>query len=568
MRRLSPLAVLCASQSIACGAFFHFDDYTTAEPIDAMPGSSIVDVAVPATEAAAPTYDGGADVFEASTFLGCRTNAECNVGGDASVPSLDGASDAEAGSAEGGVVSPFVCVKTSGKCAPLLTAECPRVHGDYANDDAVLVGTLLTTSDAVGDLALENAALLAADELNSAVAGGGLPPMVPSGATRPLVVVGCDPSSDVLRAAKHLVDDLHVPAIVGPRVAEDVVNVTQQVSAKGDTLLVTPVSLVSDISALVDDDLTWRDVPSDSQRAKLVIEQMNEIESVLHATRGPTVKLGILYRGDAQGLSARDAISGKLIINGHFISDPANAGNVTLDSYENAGSTAEQTAIATKYSRALPDMIFVTAPEQVANVLVPLEQALTLARATVKPYYVVTDAVKSADFLARLATTNVGADIRRRLRGVGVRPDTNSAATFGTFESAYQGRFGTDPSPSATAATYDAMYGVAYAIAASPGAPPTGASVARGLRSLGVGDAFSVGAGQARVVMQSLAAGKSVSLRGTFSLMQWDSAGDIMGGTVEVWCVGTASGASAFGSSGLTMDVQTQVVGGAFVQCQ
>jgi len=68
--------------------------------------------------------------------------------------------------------------------------------------------------------------------------------------------------------------------------------------------------------------------------------------------------------------------------------------------------------------------------------------------------------------------------------------------------------------------------------------------------------------------MLRLAADEPIALRGTFGPMRWDASGDILAGTVEVWCLGVRSGATVFGSSGLTMDVQTQVVGGGFVQCQ
>src|SRR5262249_37542537 len=157
------------------------------------------------------------------------------------------------------------------------------VTGDFANDDAVFLGTILGNAGDDVQTALERAAFLAAEELNSESVGGGLPKA--SGGVRPRVVGGCTAAPGVLGSTRHLVVHLHAPAIVGPMAAEDVVDATQQVSMKGGTLLMTPTSLASSIAQLADDDLTWRDVSSDAQRAKLVIEQMNEIENVLHATR-------------------------------------------------------------------------------------------------------------------------------------------------------------------------------------------------------------------------------------------------------------------------------------------
>jgi ABC-type branched-subunit amino acid transport system substrate-binding protein len=164
------------------------------------------------------------------------------------------------------------------------------------------------------------------------------------------------------------------------------------------------------------------------------------------------------------------------------------------------------------------------------------------------------------------------ADIRRRVRGIGVRPDASSSAVLAAFRAAFAARYGsplaTDATELAAGAAYDAMYAVAYAIATSSAAPPTGAGVAHGLRGLAVGAPVTAGAKGLAPALQALAAGQSVSLRGTFGLMQWDANGDITGGTLEVWCLGGVGGPPTFGSSGLTMDVRTQVVGGAFIQCQ
>jgi ABC-type branched-subunit amino acid transport system substrate-binding protein len=350
------------------------------------------------------------------------------------------------------------------------------------------------------------------------------------------------------------------------------VTVTQQVSAKGGTRIMTPTSLASAISNLADEGLTWRAVPSDTQRAKLVIEQMNALETLLRTTRGlTTVKLGIVHPTDALGLSAHDAVSGKLILNGRFINDPLNAANVSVDSYQPVDAAAES-AIATKYAVTFkPDIVFITAEDQIANLMLPLEKALTAARAVNRPYYVLTDAAKADALLAAIGASTLPSDIRRRIRGVGVRPDASSAAVLAEFVATYTSRYGAAPPGSfaaSAAVSYDAMYAFAYALAATPELPPSGASVAQGLRALGVGDSYAVGAKTASQVMSILAARKSVSLRGTFGPLLWDSSGDITAGSVEVWCIGGPAGAPAFGSSGLTMDVSTQVVGGAFVQCQ
>jgi branched-chain amino acid transport system substrate-binding protein len=574
--RTTHILVLISATTAAftgCASVFNLDQYSTkGDQPDAMIANS--------NQGVLPEAGGspGDAATEAAAPPECTTNAQCTALAttegplDAGAPEAgaDGATPAQfTGAVDGGAI-PAICVQSIGKCARLLTPDCPVFYGDYTNDNSVVLGSFFVTSGTSGasNVSRQQAAILAASEINSSIAGGGLPALAPHGAPRPLLVLECDPSQSTVRTAQHLVNDLHVPAIVGPNAAQDVIDVTEQVSAAGGTLLLSPTALASPITYLVDDGLTFRDVPSDDQRAKLVIEQINEIESSLHATRGPTLKLGIVYRTDALGLSALDSVSGSLIFNGHFISDPSNASQVSLDHYDLANNVPSQTVIATHYVSFLPDIIFITAQEQVADVVIPLEQGLTMAGATNRPYYVCSDAAKTNAFLTALSVSGVPADFLTRVRGIGVRPDGDSGPVFAAFNTAYTTRYGSNPGTSGMGSSYDAMYSIAYAIAATPGLPVTGASIAKGLGSLGSGPAISVGQGQAAVALQTLAGGQSIALRGSFSAMLWDTHGDIVGGTAEVWCVGAGGGTPAFGSSGLTMDVATQLISGAYAQCQ
>jgi branched-chain amino acid transport system substrate-binding protein len=517
------LAATCIGGA-GCAAIHGLDEYSTASAQSEPPTAPVLTGA-------------GADVVpersDDEPGPACVTNLDCNPPGS----------------------SPAICVTPERTCAPLLTAECPRLLGDHQRDDAIVLGTILGPGV---DLALERAALLAAEEINASNAEG----------LAPLVVVGCDAIDGALAAARHLVDDLRVAAIVGPTEGEDVIAVTQQVSAKGGSLLMTPTAQVSSISDLADGDLTWRTVPADSQRAKLVIEQIKELEGVLRATRGgAAMKLGVVHRTDAAGASAVGAIRGKLILNGRFLDDAANAANVSIDAHA-PDDAAGQGGIATRYALTFkPDIVLITAPEQIASLMVPLEEALTATRAVLRPYYVCTEAARTEALLDAIAAAELPPDINRRVRGVGVRPDPDSEGVLAAFAAAFEARYGARPALSAAAA-YDATYAIVYAIGATRPRPLVGASVAHGLRSLAVGDPASVGLADVARISRGLAEGRAVALRGTSSLLRWDASGDIAGGTLEVWCVGSAAGAPAFKGSGLTMDVATQVVGGAFVQCQ
>jgi ABC-type branched-subunit amino acid transport system substrate-binding protein len=440
------------------------------------------------------------------------------------------------------------CVQ--GACVPLRSSDCTRTYGDLAAD-AIIVGAITSGAD-------ERAIVLAAEEV--------------APATRPLVVVACDAGTDVLRATKHLTDDLRVPAIIGPSTADDVVTATQQAGARAGTLIMT-ASSASPISNLADENLTWRNVPSDVQRAKLVIQQLNELETLLKTIRGTTtVKLGVVHASDAEGVSARDSIAGKLILNGRFISDAANASNVSIDAYDDVAGAS---AIAARYAAGfVPDFVFLSSAAEIESFLVPLEQALTAARVVQRPYYVCGEGVKTAGLLAALSAPGMPADLKRRIRGVGPKPEISSAPILADFVRAFTTRWGAplgvagSVAVARAAAAYDATYAIAYAMVVGTGSV-SGAAVARGLRALGVGEAMTVGAKSAMQVASALRTSRSVALRGTYAPMEWDLSGDVRAGALEVWCIGGTSASTAtFGSSGLTMDVANQVIGGSFVQCQ
>jgi ABC-type branched-subunit amino acid transport system substrate-binding protein len=501
---------------------------------------------------------------------GCLTNAECTAMATAAGPPDAGVSDAGgdaapfSGALDGGVI-PAVCVQSIGKCAPLLTQDCRAIYGDYLNDNSIVIGTIFNTTGSLAgsNIPRQQSALLAAQEINSSISGGGIPPGTDGGAVRPLLVVECDPTINPLRAASHLATDLHVPAVVGPNVAEDSLNITQQISAAAGMLLLTPTVPIDPVTNLMDNGLTWRDVPSDHQRAPLYGDQIDALYTQLLSDRGGTLKLGLVVRNDALGLSALHSIS-NVPFGGTTIGGAG--ANVSIDEYA-LTDTAAQAAIATKYATTfVPDIVFVVAQEAVTSVVIPLEQQLTTnSYAGKRPYYIATDTAKTAGWLSK--PTNVPSDFASRVRGVGVTPDTASVSVFDSFNTAYKGNYGTNPGTSGMGPSYDAMYSVAYAIAATRGMPVTGASIAQGLNSLDYGTAFTVGVNSASGAFQTLASSGHIALQGTFTLMHWDNNGDIVGGTLQVWCVGTVGGSPAFVASGRNLDLLSMDISGSYTQC-
>jgi ABC-type branched-subunit amino acid transport system substrate-binding protein len=487
---------------------------------------------------------------------GCTTNAACTESATAAAKAAGTLIDG------GGGVMPAICLRSEGRCVELLTEDCNHITGDYRDDDAIFIGTLLSTVgvQSATNLQRQQAAALAVEQINAV---GGIPPAVAGGMARPLVSVSCDEVKNLMRAAKHLVEDLHVPAIVGPNTSQDTLDLSNGLTIQSGTVLVTPTAVASSITDLDDNDLTWLMVPSDRQRGKLMMNQVNQIETELKTGVKTTVRLAIGYRNDALGLGTMRSLE-EMVINGKPLSDPLNSGpggNVIRDAYDEMAT--EQNALVTRYVDFLPDVIVLAGTaEAVTQIVNPLEQRWPMG--TARPSYVLIDSVKVPDLIT--AASNV--DLRRRIRGTGVRPGPDSQSVATAFELDFLAKFGMRPTASGVGPTYDATYAIAYALAASRNLPVKGESVAKGLRKLSGGAmTVTVGSGSLAAAFTRLGAGESITAIGTFVPFAWDARGAIEGGVIEVWCVGAPGGSAAYMSSGLLYDVKTGAFSGTYKSC-
>ena len=112
----------------------------------------------------------------------CSSNTDCNPGDDGSGNNA------------------AVCLKPEGRCVPLLSPDCRTLTGDYRDDRSIVIGSLFSLSgaQAVTNLPRQQAAALAVEEINKV---GGVPRGATSADGRPLLLVSCDESVDLMRAA-------------------------------------------------------------------------------------------------------------------------------------------------------------------------------------------------------------------------------------------------------------------------------------------------------------------------------------------------------------------------------
>jgi len=514
--------------------------------VDSVSASDAGDAALPAGDAAAAD-DGGLPVVEF-----CTTNSAC--------------ADALG---SGGDRVPAVCRRSDGRCVALGSVDCTTVTGDYTDDAAILVGSLfsLTGSQAATNLVRQRSATLAVEEINR---WGGIPGPDSAPAGRQLVMVSCDEAADPTRAAKHLVEDLGAVAIVGPNLSQDVIDLTQKLTASAGTLMITPTAVASSITDLDDRDLTWSVVPSDLQRAPLMLAQVRALESEIKQARTDPdagvpepVKLGVVYRRDALGVGTNVSLN-ELVINGAKITDGANLAYVKRTAYD--GAAADQAALVAEYLAFKPDIIVMAGlAEAITKVMVKLEQGWG---AGPRPQYVLIDSLKVPDLL-KAAQDDVS--LRARVRGTGITPGKESQPFYDAFKADYNARYNDTLSEltSGMGPAYDATYAIAFALTATRADAPSGAAVARGLRTLGARGSERIGVQNTNTLRarRLLAAGTSITPIGTFAPLLWDEFGALRGGTLEVWCIGLTGSAIGYRSSGLTFDLATNQSAGAYKAC-
>jgi ABC-type branched-subunit amino acid transport system substrate-binding protein len=495
----------------------------------------------------------GLDDFSVNSNAGavgeCTTNAQCTA-----------RATQAAGSAEPVLA---VCEKTEHRCITLKTEDCDEVTGDALDDDAIVLGSLFSTkgAQATTNIQRQQSAMLAVTQINKV---GGVPSG--SGNPRKLVLVSCDESTDLMRAAGHLVTELKVPGIIGPNTSQDTLDLSAALTVESETVMMSPTAVASSIASLVDNDLTWLMVPSDVQRAPLMISQINAIETELKTNSAiTTVKLGIVFRDDALGTGTRTALS-TLILNGEPLSDPVNLGkNVEIDPYD--FTKTDQAEIVSKYLTFAPDIIVLAGTaEAITNVMKPLEAMWTAAR---RPQYVLIDSVKVPDLIQVVTENN---DLRRRIRGTGITPDDASIPVYNAFKVDYQIEYSVgSANTSGMGPAYDATYAMAFALAATKNEPVSGRAIAKGLRMLAGGPTkIEVSGTTATQAFQRLAAGEKISAIGTFGPLEWDPNGAVLGGTLEMWCIGAPGmpGTPTYQSSGLFFDIKLQQETGEYTQCR
>ncbi len=418
----------------------------------------------------------------------------------------------------------WVCRASDKQCAAIASQDCTAKYEprDLEHDDTVWIGAMFPLKGPLVSFGQMNAngVDLARREVSEATRSLGDEGSAQH--VRRLGIVLCDDSDDPMRAAKHLVDDVGVPAIVGFKSGQEIVDVAGSLLIKRQILTVATLTSNPLITKLPQPSglprMVWRttlgyDALADATAAF--------IEGTLapHAARGNTQARIVLVRLAKGAESAfADRLFDKVVFNGKRAVE--NGGAYQEIVLPIGDATDERLGpVVAKIVREAPSIVVMVIDEPSANALA---EAVDKQWATPKrplPFFV------AANSSTSVFDEYIGTDAARRRRVFAI-DSVSSTGENAHFVFRYNGAY--EPAVSRwanPASSYDAFYMLAYASVALGSGPLDGAALARAIpRLLPPGVPTEVGPNGVLQAVSALTSGASIDLRGAASALDFNVA--------------------------------------------
>jgi ABC-type branched-subunit amino acid transport system substrate-binding protein len=456
--------------------------------------------------------------------------------------------------------APSICYKPGATPSPkdytcqlVLNDDCKEILGadNLKNDDVMFFGALFAingTNASVGKA--EDASLHMA--FNDFQTVGSLPAFPGSNTPRTISMVVCDDSAanDVaLRSITHMIDDLQIPATIGPTWSGPTINYLTAKAIPSGFLTIASGTTSPDFTNLDKKNLFYRTSESTSLEAPPIATLSKNIEQQLIAgdpTLANKVKVFVGYKGDSFGKGTHTALVPSLSVGGLAANDP-NQKNYKEADY---GNPAAPTQDPLKYDDTV-NQIIAFQPNIV--ILLGTGEAQTSIMGAAepkwpsgvrKPYWVYTHIQVVSSMVTAIQTADPSGDLAKRVLGVTYGTSTSDA--YRTFRQNFAGTQDPTINPDTidTNTTYDAFYTLIYAAIAAGNKQLTGANIAAGIANLVPAPSaipINVGPGNITQALNALVNGGHVDLTGTSGPLDFNlQTGDVAQEN-QVWCIGAAA---------------------------
>ena len=418
---------------------------------------------------------------------------------------------------------PYVCRASDGTCVPIASPDCTAMYEpkDLLADDTVWLGAMFPLkgpmADGFGRMNMEGADF-ARKEIAQATstfegANG-------SQRVRRIALVGCDDSEDPMRAAKHLADDVGVPAIVGLHSGKEIMEVAGSFLIPRKVLTVASLTTTPQITRLPQPAdlprMVWRTTYSMDQVAEVTAKM---IESALEPrqTGGRTRVTLLRPDGKIGAVSFAEALYRALRFNGKAAKD--NGRDYQEITYD--GDDPEKNDIpnlGARIAAGAPTFVIALGATALGKGFVgTVIEQVELRSKMVKPTYV----IEMETFASYKGFLEQGTDRRRRLYTItsvsNSMPNARFVIRYNEAHVAPVSRT-FNPGP-----TYDAIHLLADAAFALGSGPVTGPGLGRAFAKLvPPGRPIEVGPASALDVISALSTDAHVDLQGTQSALDFD----------------------------------------------
>jgi eukaryotic-like serine/threonine-protein kinase len=435
----------------------------------------------------------------------------------------------------------------AGACAALASVDCSieARPEDVGDDSTVWIGAMFPTQGPMADSfdgALRDVELGRRDFLE---VESGLPSPHAGSPPRPIGLVLCDDSVDPMRAARHLVDDLGLPAIIGFARSKEVSDLAASLLNPRRVL-----GLASNTAAMLtaipappgEPRMVWRTTISTTMNIAVQSALVSDVlEPDLRAHGLPAsepLRVAFTNVDNTTGMSNADAIVASLRFNGRSAADNGESFRQFVV-HDGPPTREEAKRIAVDIAAFRPHVVLDAATD--SEIVGALESAWQGGQ---RPRYVVSS-IESGPLL-----------------DAGLAPRVLDVEAHGraSAEDKLQLRYGsvfdrkTMPTKSETGGPYDAFYTLAYAMLAVGDAPVTGPSLARAFARLARGEAIDVGPGGILQATAALQRGESIDLEGVMTLLDFDPRTGDPTVDLRISCVRNGRTAVTLTDSGLRWD--------------
>jgi hypothetical protein len=428
----------------------------------------------------------------------------------------------------------------------LASADCRVLAepGDVENEATVWVGAMFPLHGPAGrrygENSMELVDLARRDFVQTA---GGLPPLSLGGARRPLAVVACDDEIDPMRAARHLVDDVGVPGIVGFARSKEVADLAGALFLPKGVLALasnTATMLRAIPRAPGQPRLVWRTTTSSDTTVPVeaaLLEQVIEPEMRAFLAPGEPLRVALARIGNASGLGYADLCVSALHFNGRSVAENGASFRqvVFADLPRDDLLPAEIDRVAAEIAAFRPHVVI----HAVDHPLLAAVEAAWPRDARFRPRYL----------FGNLADAEIQAyardqpDVRRRVLGVDTVSSTPAVAKLVLRYNEVSAR--RVKASDVQGAPYDAFYTLAYAVAAAGPEPLSGPVLSRALARLQPpGEPIDVGPAGIYPAFALLSGGKNVDLGGTVTSLDFDPETGDPPADMAVYCLASPVGAA------------------------